>query len=190
MHVFISAGLYHLSRAGYSDITIFEMGFGSGLNAYLTHIASQRLELTINYHTIESDPLNAEITSNLNYDEVLGYPQKGFLEKLHQCAWEEEQSLSENFKVTKFNNQLHLHQHPISYDLIYYDAFAPSCQPELWTSEVHRTLYESLNPGGCLVTYCSQGQFKRTLKELGYVIEKLNGPAKKREMIRATKPKT
>lgn len=163
------------------------MGFGTGLNAYLTYIAAQRLGLNISYHTIESHPVGPEIAVQLNYDKVLGYNNQDLLTQLHASSWDTKHQLSKQFEFTKFQSRIDTYVHTQTYDLIYYDAFAPSCQAELWTAAVHGPLYESLVKGGCLVTYCSQGQFKRTLKDLGYSLEQLNGPAKKREMIRANK---
>ena len=189
-HVFISAGLYKTYRKGLEHISIFEMGFGTGLNAFLTLLDAEHLKLSINYDSIESDPLDKSITQDLNYDYLLSTNKsEDRLSQLHTSAWNQEISIGAQFKLRKLRGLIDEHQFDRTYDLIYYDAFAPSSQPELWTENIHRPLYEALNPGGILVTYCTQGAFRRMLQGLGYGVERLNGPGKKREMLRATKSK-
>ena len=189
-HVFISAGLYKIYSKGVDQISIFEMGFGTGLNAFLTLLDAEQLKLAINYDSIESDPLDKSITKDLNYDYLLSTNKsEDRLSILHSSGWNEEISIGSQFKLRKLKGFIDEHQFDRTYDLIYYDAFAPSSQPELWTEKIHLPIYKALKPGGILVTYCTQGQFRRMLQNLGYGIERLNGPGKKREMLRATKPK-
>jgi len=189
IHVFISAGLYHLTRQGYTSISILEMGFGTGLNALLTALESSRLSINVCYETIESDPIPNDVAASLNYSSLLS--QKDIAQKiisqLHQCPWNEKVDITSSFNFNKINNRIEDSVLSGGYDLIYYDAFAPSCQAQLWQEEIHQKLYNLLNPGGVLVTYCTQGAFRRTLESIGYKIERLNGPGKKREMMRATK---
>lgn len=187
-HVFISAGLYYIYRKGNTSPSIFEMGFGTGLNAYLALLESQRLGMSIHYDSIESDPLPPTISEELNYDRLLvdESPDSRFAQ-MHTCGWNQEYPIGD-FSLRKIRGQLDTYDYDRHYDLIFYDAFAPSCQPDLWTKSIHEPIYNALNSGGVLVTYCSQGQFRRMLQGLGYRIERLNGPGKKREMLRAIKP--
>lgn len=186
IHVFISAGLYYLFKSGLKSISVFEMGFGTGLNALLTLLESERLGLHIQYETIESDPLSSHLLDQLNYSELLACDPTLFY-NLHACKWESAQKISDQFLLFKQQGKLQEILFTSKYDLIYFDAFAPSCQAELWSKEIHRKIFDQLNPGGVLVTYCTQGAFKRNLKEIGYRLEVLNGPGKKREMLRAIK---
>ena len=187
IHVFISAGLFHLHRKGYQRISIFEMGFGTGLNCYLTQMESLALNVSIDYHTIESDPIPAEVASKLNYPTLLSGSLEVF-QQMHTLNWNTKHHLSDTFTLNKIKGQLESYTATDTFDLIYYDAFAPSSQPHLWEKDIHEKLYKLLNPGGVLVTYSTQGAFRRTLESIGYRIIKLNGPGKKREMMRATKP--
>jgi len=188
VHVFISAGLYHLWQKKINPIRIFEMGLGTGLNALLSYVEASELQIPIIYHSIESHPISMEEAKALNYSQVLKRPELStLLNKIHSSNWDEAIQLSDNFYFKKSKAKIEDFQDYEEYDLIYYDAFAPSCQAHLWSQRIHSVLYEHLAHGGSLVTYCSQGAFRRMLESLGYHIEKLNGPARKREMIRATK---
>jgi len=188
MHVFISAGLYHLHSKGYSSINIFEMGLGTGLNAYLTILEGYNLGLKISYQAVETDPIDAVYAQSLNYTEQVSNSADLNLQSLHDCKWNERIELNPNFSFEKYHTSLQEFNFDNSLDLIYFDAFAPSSQPELWEEDIHKKIYDALSPGGVLVTYCAKGSFKRMLKSLGYTLENLNGPNKKREMVRVTKP--
>jgi len=188
IHIYISAGLYHAYRSGKSKVSIFEMGFGTGLNTFLTLVESHKMEIDVDYITIESDPVPQDIVNNLNYPELL-HDQELFdsFQFIHQVPWDKPHQLSEHFSLLKHRGKLEETDLNASFDIIYYDAFAPSSQPHLWEIPIQQKLYSLLNFGGHLVTYCTQGAFRRTLESIGYHIEKLNGPGKKREMLRATK---
>ncbi len=183
--VFISAGLYQAYLSGKKKIRIFEMGFGTGLNAFLTAIESDRLDIKIEYTAVELHPLSDHLILKLNYTDPLGH--KDLFEKLHGSPWEEMHSISPKFKLLKFNQKIEDLVHRESYDLIYYDAFAPSTQAELWAEPIHIPLFDALSNNGQLVTYCAQGKFKRMLSSIGYTLESLPGPSHKKEIIRATK---
>ena len=163
------------------------MGFGTGLNAYLSAISSIDLDVLIEYHTVESDPVNSKIIDEINYPRIVRPENSELFYSLHKCEWNKPHSIIESFSFQKYQGRIENILIPEELDIIFYDAFAPSCQPDLWAKEIHSNLYNALKVNGILVTYCSQGAFRRTLIELGYQIEKLNGPGKKREMIRATK---
>lgn len=189
VHVFISAGLYYLFRKGYKHISIFEMGFGTGLNTFLSLLEADHLDICINYTSIESDPVSPIVYESLNYPEILGvkedYHKKFHL--LHTCTWNQEINISDRFSFRKINDRIENIKEYDRYDLIFYDAFAPSCQAELWKEDIHGKLIKFLKTPGVLTTYCTQGAFKRTLLKLGYHLDILDGPGKKREMLRALK---
>jgi len=197
MHVFIEAGLRsmrppHMSHPGAHAIeapSVFEMGFGTGLNALLTLIESDKLQLPIHYTAIELFPLEAADIDSLNYCELLVQPlYQPFFEKLHQSKWETEIEISPFFHLHKTKADLINYSTSQQFELIYYDAFAPAAQPELWTRQIFEKLFKMMNDGGILVTYCSKGDVRRAMKSAGFAVEKISGPPGKREMIRARKP--
>jgi tRNA U34 5-methylaminomethyl-2-thiouridine-forming methyltransferase MnmC len=187
MHVFIKAGLrYVLHRdTPPSPLRIFEMGLGTGLNALLTIIEAEKEKLPINYTAVEAYPLQQEEWQGLNYGE--DEEQKGWLLTLHEGVWNEDTTISEHFTFRKEHKQLTDFTASHSFHLIYYDAFAPSAQPELWTKEVFEKLYGMLHPGGILVTYCSKSIVRRAMQAAGFSVQKIPGPKWKREMLRAVK---
>jgi tRNA U34 5-methylaminomethyl-2-thiouridine-forming methyltransferase MnmC len=188
VHVFIKNGLqYVLERSVVLPISIFEVGFGTGLNALLTLQYLQGRANAVNYTAIEHSPLGEEIWSKLNYASLLNLGSE--YKDLHDSAWGRPQAVTSKFNLLKLNNTLQqVSLSKQSLDLVYYDAFAPSKQPELWSFEVLRKISEALKPGGVLVTYCAKGQLKRDLNVLGLIVETLAGPPGKKEMVRAVKP--
>lgn len=189
VHVYINNGLHHLP-ADLHAVSILEMGFGTGLNALLTLREAIALQRNIYYQTIEQYPLTIKEAASLNYPEQLGEPDlQSFLQSLHESAWDQDVQLHPCFTLHKTHVSLQEAVFSQSFDLIYYDAFAPSAQPELWTTAIFTKLFERLNPGGILVTYCSKGDVKRAIKAAGFALEKkVSGPKRKREMVRAKKP--
>lgn len=189
MHVFIKAGLRDSGLFDFVGVhRVLEIGFGTGLNALLTLIEADKHKNRIYYTGIELYPLaNAEI-DELNYCEQLNQPDyKQRLEKMHQCAWEEMIEISPYFRLTKTKCDLADYSTEDPYSIIYFDAFAPKAQPELWTKKIFEKLYALLIAGGVLVTYCSKGDVRRAMIAAGFKVEKLPGPKGKREMIRARK---
>ena len=186
-HVFINAGL-RFKGVVQREISILEAGFGTGLNAFMTWLEAERRNFQVDYTGLELFPIELDSAISLGYPEVLGIPERrsDFLH-LHQLEWGVQHVLSDNFRFCKRAESIETHCAPERYDLIYFDAFAPQAQPELWSNAVFEQLYESLRPEGILVTYCAQGAFKRTLKRAGFSVERLQGPPGKREMTRATK---
>ncbi|MDA7803079.1 tRNA (5-methylaminomethyl-2-thiouridine)(34)-methyltransferase MnmD [Crocinitomix sp.] len=185
MHVFIAAGLHQI-QPNKEKIRILEMGFGTGLNAILT---IQEAQSEIHYTTIEKYPLPLETIADLDYTELLNDPElsKAF-NLLHESNWNSEIRINPLFQFKKIEGDLKSIQlEDKTYDLIYYDAFGPRVQPNLWTESIFKKLYETLDKNGVLVTYCAQGQFKRNLKAVGFDTEALPGPPGKREMTRAIK---
>lgn len=190
-HVFLDAGLLPLLAETPARARILEMGLGTGLNALLTRmLAPEHPGVQFTYHSLERYPLTDAEVAALNYPERLGVDAKQ-LYAFHAAPWEKLVDLDPNFTFCKSRNGWY-DLPPADWtteemDLIYYDAFAPASQPELWTADAMQIAYDLLRPGGRLVTYCAKGQFKRDLKALGFTVEALPGPPGKREMTRAVK---
>lgn len=190
-HVFIEAGLNPSGRWERSDgLRIFEMGFGTGLNALLTLIESEKQKQNIYYETIELYPLKPDEVKLLNYCSILGRDdlQETF-ERFHECEWDEEVAIRPNFSFLKRRDNLLNFETAETFDLIYFDAFDPNAQSELWREEVFRKMFSFLNDGGILVTYSSKGSVRRAMQSAGFNVEKIAGPPGKREITRALKAK-
>ncbi len=188
IHVFIKNGLLAVNK-NLPEIKILEMGFGTGLNAILTYRENQVLQKHIHYTTVEAFPLPPAITDKLNYFDFLGKPLQPFFQRMHACNWFENVTFGD-FVLHKLNADMLELQLDGNYDLVYYDAFSPTHQPELWTFEVLDRIYQACNKGALLVTYCSKGEVKRTLQKVGFNVETIPGPMNRREMIRAVKGNT
>jgi len=189
MHVFIKAGLIDSAIFDYIGVHhVLEIGFGTGLNALLTLIEADKHKNRVYYTGIELYPLNEIEINQLNYCEKLNQPgYKPLFQKMHHCGWEEMTEISQYFRLTKIKCNLSDYSTENVYSIIYFDAFAPTAQPELWTKAVFDKMYSILQPGGVLVTYCSKGDVRRAMIAAGFKVEKLPGPLRKREMIRAIK---
>lgn len=185
IHVFINAGLLTFTS---SPITIFEVGFGTGLNAWLTLLQSVRSGQKINYICIEKFPLSRELFETLNYPAFLGENPDIFLQ-MHQSPWNEKVQLTEQFNLYKISGDLINLNYSLlpQFDLVYFDAFSPEKQPELWEIDIFKKLFSQTSHNGKLVTYCAKGSVRRALKESGYITERIAGPPGKREMLRASK---
>ena len=185
-HVFIEAGLKSLTLAEAAKLNIFEVGFGTGLNALLTIIEAEKLQKEIHYDTVEPFPLGSSETRSLNYCKQLDREDlQPIFEQLHSCEWEKKVNITENFGFNKSRTNLLNLETSETFELIYFDAFAPNTQPELWTNEIFEKMFAMLEPGGILVTYCSKGDVRRAMQAAGFIVEKLPGPRGKREMTRA-----
>jgi tRNA U34 5-methylaminomethyl-2-thiouridine-forming methyltransferase MnmC len=187
-HVFVEAGLKSLISAEAVQLNIFEVGFGTGLNALLTIIEAEKLQREIHYETVEPFPLESNEARSLNYcKQLVREDIQPVFELLHQCEWETKIKITANFRFKKSRSNLLNFETADTFKLIYFDAFAPNAQPELWTKEVFEKMFAMLAPGGVLVTYCSKGDVRRAMQAAGFNVEKLPGPKGKREIIRATK---
>lgn len=188
-HVFIRAGLKEMMEGADDDLSVLEVGFGTGLNALLSLIEAEYARRKLRYTAIEAFPLEKEIWEKLNYTDLLkGREVKEAFEKMHQLKWGETARISAFFNFEKFFTDIREYEAAAeSYSLVYFDAFAPDVQPELWTEEVFYKIHEMTRPGGILVTYSCKGTVKRALRSAGFEIEKLTGPKGKREMLRALK---
>lgn len=188
-HVFIKHGLNSWMNTNQrKELSIFEVGFGTGLNALLTALKAKELNLKIKYHGIELYPLPNNISSRLNYAVQLSCDSY-FFKSLHVSSWEEPINISKNFTLLKTNASFNEFKTDRTYDVIYYDAFAPSKQPEMWEYSMIDKCYHMLKTNGIFVTYSAKGQLKRDLKKAGFTVESLPGPPGKFEMVRATKEK-
>jgi tRNA U34 5-methylaminomethyl-2-thiouridine-forming methyltransferase MnmC len=187
VYVFITKGLEHwLDQTGSRSLSILEIGFGTGLNALLTAQYSGDHSINIEYSTLEAFPVEESIWAQLNYTDST--ESKDLFRKLHTAAWNEQQDISSDFKLIKLHDTLqHTELRPGAFDLIYYDAFAPNKQPEMWEYAALEKVVSSMKTNSVFVTYCAKGQFKRDLRSLELNVETLEGPPGKKEMIRATK---
>jgi len=184
-HVFIKNGLSLFQN---SDVSILEIGFGTGLNAFITFLEGRKLNQSIKYVGVEAYPISAEELVSMNYvDELNATDEKGQFEKMHQCDWEEEIVLSDDFLLTKRKQLFEEIGDLNQFDLIYFDAFGYRVQPELWSTAIFKKMYDALKDNGVLVTYAARGVVKRSMIEVGFTVEKLAGPPGKREMFRARK---
>lgn len=186
-HVFLEGGLYPtLLRK--KSVRILELGFGTGLNAFLTLLDSRDKQFTAYYHSVEAHPIDPETVSELNYGQLVAEGQYAAdFHQLHQADWDAATAIDERFTLYKSKGDFT--QTPLgnNYDVIFFDAFAPNAQPELWEKETLARAYDALGEGGVLVTYCAKGYVKRNLKALGFTVQALPGPPGKREMTRAVK---
>ena len=188
--VFIGSGLlFRLEQPLQPPLKILEMGFGTGLNLLLSWLAMENRQQQVAYTALEPFPLEWEIARGLNYPRQLDRPDLAdFFRTVHAAGPGETLALGARFsftkKLTSLQDELKANNR---YDLVYYDAFAPLCQPELWTEEIFTKLATRMNRGAVLVTYCSKGDVRRALQAAGLIVSKLPGPPGKREMLRAVK---
>jgi tRNA U34 5-methylaminomethyl-2-thiouridine-forming methyltransferase MnmC len=185
-HVYIDAGLQpflHLHQA--QPINILEIGFGTGLNILLTYKEAITHKQIIHYTAIEPFPLTDKEIKSINHGNLLSM-QKEFL-ALHHTVWEKDVSIADFFTLKKMNVSLTDLKAIDNFHCIYFDAFSPTVQPELWTQPVFEKLYQCLLPGGVLVTYCSKSEVRRAMMAAGFTVTKIPGPWGKREMVRAGK---
>lgn len=194
IYVYIKQGLHEVvSSSNRSPISILEIGFGTGLNVLLTIAEAMTNKKLIEITTLEPFPLPSEIISQLNYSQQLSLKYKvdidfeHIFESIHNCPWEIPFQVINNVTFTKHRIQLQKFPVNAQFDLVYFDAFAPSKQPDLWEQHIFEHLFRLMENGALLVTYCAQGQFKRNLKDAGFDVETLKGPPGKMEMVRGRK---
>jgi tRNA U34 5-methylaminomethyl-2-thiouridine-forming methyltransferase MnmC len=184
-HIFIDMGLKH------SSVTaphILEIGLGTGLNCVLTLLEAKESQRHVHYTGIERYPLNEEIIRKLNYPSIIGKECEEDYFAIHQAPWEEDVCLSPWFTLHKLEGDFTHYSFEQKYDIIYFDAFAPEKQPEMWEQSLFDNLYQVLNEGGILTTYCAKGVVRRMLQTAGFKVERLPGPpGGKREILRAIK---
>ena len=193
VHVFIKTGLHHLSHSeldseSLKSISILEIGFGTGLNAYLTLLESVKLNIDIDYVGVEAYPVNDQEIQVLNYPKIIiNKDQDDLFDILHSVDWETKHQITDSFSLLKRKQFFKDIDEVEAYKLIYFDAFGARVQPELWTEDIFKTMYKALKPKGVLVTYSAKGSVRRAMQAVGFTVERLPGPPGKREMLRACK---
>jgi len=186
-HVFIKHGLqFWLENNPKESVSILEIGFGTGLNAFLTQIELSQTNIKIEYTGVEAYPIDLLEIERLNYPEMLNASQSDFL-RLHQTIWELPSEIDSNFNLLKRKQFFSEIKDIDTYTIIYFDAFGARVQPELWTEAVFKNMFIALKPGGVLVTYSAKGSVRRAMQAVGFAVERLPGPPGKREMLRAVK---
>ena len=183
-HVFIKAG-FDLFRN--QNISILEIGFGTGLNAFITFLEAEKSSQNIDYVGVEAYPVSTDEVALMNYPKEINSEKQHFFDKMHENNWEEKHQISENFCLTKRQQFFNDIDDINAFDLIYFDAFGYRVQPELWSTEIFQKMYNALKLNGVLVTYAARGVVKRSMIEVGFTVEKLPGAPGKREMFRARK---
>jgi tRNA U34 5-methylaminomethyl-2-thiouridine-forming methyltransferase MnmC len=186
-HIFIDMGLKHSPVLA---PRILEIGLGTGLNCFLTYLTSEETGREIHYTGIERYPLTEDVVRKLDYPSLIGKGHEEDYYAIHQSPWGKDVALSPSFTLHKIEGDFTQYAFQEKYDIIYFDAFAPEKQPEMWEQSLFDNLYKVLNDGGILTTYCAKGVVRRMLQAAGFTVERLPGPpGGKREILRATKNK-
>lgn len=186
-HVFINTGLeYLLKQLQPNPLKILEIGFGTGLNAFITLLEADKNKTPISFTGVEAYPISSLEIEKLNYPLLLGSTE-AYFKKLHQSEWEKQISISTHFSMLKRKQFFSEITDKNKFHLIYFDAFGARVQPELWTEQIFKKMYTALKKGGVLVTYSAKGSVRRAMQTVGFEVERLPGPPGKREMLRARK---
>lgn len=184
-HVFIKNGFDTISS---DKISILEIGFGTGLNAFITFLEAKKTNKIIDYVGVEAYPVENSEIQQLNYVSELKVQEfQAIFDKMHAISWEEKHPISNKFSLTKRKQFFNEINDENAFDVIYFDAFGVRVQPELWTEEMFRKMYKALKVNRILVTYAAAGSVRRALQTVGFKVEKLQGPPGKREMLRGIK---
>lgn len=187
-HVYINKGFLHrVNTFQGNTIEVLEIGFGTALNAMLTFTESIKQSLKINYTAYEAYPVQELELEALDYESKFPSNYVDFFKKMHTVSWNEFFEIAPHFFLNKQLKKFDQLEAANTYDLIFYDAFGPRVQPELWTEKLFQKMFNSLKNNGILVTYCAKGSVRRTMQAVGFNTERLPGPPGKREMLRATK---
>lgn len=187
-HVFIQNGLqFFYEQSNSKEISILEIGFGTGLNAFVTYLFAKERGLKINYHTIEAFPVAITEAIKLNYTNGFSEHEKVIFNQMHLQEWNRAGEILNFFSLIKHLGLLEEFESQQKFNIIYFDAFSPSEQPELWTEAIFKKMFDLLEDNGVLVTYCAQGLMKRNMKSVGFKVQSLPGALGKREMTRVLK---
>lgn len=187
-HVYIEMGLHEFinRHPEQKQLSILEIGFGTGLNAMLTATDISASKTMITYHGIEAYPVSNEELKALEYDTLVPSSSQIF-DKLHSTSWGVEHKILTHFTLVKRQEFFSDLEDLNTFDIVYFDAFGPRVQPELWTVTIFELIFRAMRAQGILVTYSAKGSVRRALQEVGFSVERLSGPPGKREMLRATK---
>ncbi len=187
-HIFIHYGFCEKMKSELKQISILEIGFGTGLNCFLTILESEKDSISVYYEGVEKYPLSETEYKQLNYSTLLDSNKHPLFLNLHETPWNQLTKISHGFELCKRECSFLTTSFDLNkFDLVYFDPFSPDKQPEMWEFSVIKKVYDSMKNGAILLTYCTKGIVKRTLKEVGFSIEKIPGPIGKREILRATK---
>ena len=186
-HVFIKHGLHEVLKANLDSINILEIGFGTGLNTFITCIEAEKRQRLIHYFGIEGYPIIKEELEQLNYDALLSDNNAAYFNAIHETSWEAQHQIHSNFTLTKHQQLFSEIVDTDCFNLIYFDAFGAKVQPELWTEDIFKIMFNALKVNGILVTYSAKGSVRRAMQAVGFTVERLGGPPGKREMLRARK---
>ncbi len=184
LHVFITEGFLQIRKPSF---TIFEMGFGTGLNTLLSMIEAVKQGIEVTYHSIDLHPLKKSLIKQLNHNRFTDPEFHSRVNTIYSSKWGSPVVIGKNFNLTKIKADMLSYRFTSVYDLVYWDAFGPEKQPELWQAPLFRKVYKSMTFNGILVTYAAKGQVRRNLEAAGFVVSRIPGPPGKREMIRAIK---
>jgi len=182
--IFIEAALKQCAK---KEIRVLEIGFGTGLNAFLTLIEAERSGKQIHYTSLELYPVEVGKALQLNYPEELAPEKRSFFEQMHTAPWNTEVRITANFSLLKIETDYTQYNFTEIYDVIYFDAFSPEKQPEMWTEERFKCLYLISSKGAILTTYCAKGIVRRAMQAAGFTVERLQGPPGKRQIVRCSK---
>lgn len=192
-HVFIKSGfdkicLEQKKESKANNISILEIGFGTALNCFITYLEALKNDKKIDYVGVEAYPVLEDEVLKLNYVQELKAEKEQFIfDRMHAISWDEKHQITAKFTLTK-RKQFFTDINDVNkFDLIYFDAFAAEHQPDLWTEAIFLKMYNAIKKEGVLVTYCAKGSVRRAMQTVGFVVERLQGPPGKREMLRATK---
>ena len=184
-HVFIKSGLSFVNK---TELSILEIGLGTGLNCFITFLEGKQRNLKINYTGVEAFPINEKEKKLLNFVKQLkAVEYQRVFDQIHESNWDIKTALSARFIFEKQQRKFQEITTKSTHDLIYFDAFGPRVQPELWTEAIFKKMYDALKKGGILVTYSAKGSVRRAMLSVGFSVEKIPGPPGKREMLRAVK---
>ena len=188
-HVYIQNGFLHYVEVNKAEnISILEIGFGTGLNAFMTLLEAEKQNLKIQYKGVEAFPISSEELKQLNYVTQLNASTKeAAFSTLHEIPWETEAQITSSFQLIKEQKDFSEINEKEAFHVIYFDAFGAEVQPELWTEEIFKSMFNALKENGVLVTYAAKGTVKRALRSVGFHLKRLQGPPGKRHMLRATK---
>ncbi len=187
-HVYIEHGLHEFlqRQPNQKNINILEIGFGTGLNAMLSATNELALQKSILYHGVEAYPVSNDELQALNYSSLVETKSEIF-DQLHNVSWNKESQITKHFVLKKRQEFFADIKDVNTFDIVYFDAFGPRVQPDLWTPSIFKTMYTAMRFGGILVTYSAKGSVRRAMQEVGFEVERLAGPPGKREMLRAIK---
>ncbi|WP_296385472.1 tRNA (5-methylaminomethyl-2-thiouridine)(34)-methyltransferase MnmD [Winogradskyella sp.] len=197
-HVFLKHGLlFYYHNYCHSELvsesmqlSVLEIGLGTGLNAFLTLIEAEKLNQSINYVGVEAYPVSSDEIEQLNYVELTSKNHTDIFKKMHNVPWETQHQITSGFQLEKQQKFFKDIDAEAAFDIIYFDAFGARVQPDLWTEAIFEIMFKAIKENGVLVTYSAKGSVRRAMQAVGFTVERLPGPPGKREMLRATKHST